>query len=122
MKKVLQIPAVLAAFVVISAGPALGQPQRGLSGALGQVLAVVCAEDPSFDFTPGEEIVLAGGRAVVHADADDDTGFVSSDGDAIRALTVTITHGTTTSRHVILYEDNGDDQKLDCADTIVGVS
>ena len=64
--------------------------------------------------------LFPGGGVVVVSDVD--TGDVSGDGDAIRELTVTVTHGPNTSTEVITYEDNDDSGSLTCGDTIISNS
>jgi hypothetical protein len=93
----------------------------GLAAALGNLINTYCAADPTFEFAPPDTIGFPQGKATVQADTDSDTGQFSNN-HSIRALTVTVTHGSTDSTHVILYVDNDDSGSLTCSDTILAVT
>ncbi len=123
MKKRSAVFLVIAAFALVTPGVMLAQgPAGGLSQALGNFIAVLCAADPTFEFAPGDTLPPLNGKLTVEAISDVDTGVDSGDGDAIRALTVTVTHGETSSTHVVLYEDNDGTGSLTCQDTILAVT
>jgi hypothetical protein len=112
--------AKLVALAVLVATPAAAQPSSGaLGSALQKFFQRTCLADPSFSFTTGESVTL--GLLIITAGVDADTGFDSSDGDNIRALSVTVTHGATGSNHTIIYEDNDGSNSLTCPDTIGAV-
>jgi hypothetical protein len=105
--------------------PALSQPQpysSGLAHALGNLINTFCLADPSFEFEPPESLGFPQGNASVQAVSDTDTGSNSTDGDDIRTLAVTVTHGAPSSNHTIIYEDNDASGSLTCADTILAVA
>jgi hypothetical protein len=123
MKTFLKACLVLLLLVPIS--PALSQPQpysSGLARALGNLINTFCLADPTFEFEPPDSLAFPQGNASVQAVSDTDTGANSTDGDDIRTLAVTVTHGGPSSNHTIIYEDNDASGSLTCADTILAVA
>jgi hypothetical protein len=123
MKTFFKLSFVLLLLAPIS--PALSQPQpysSGLAKALGNLINTFCAANPAFEFKPPQTLGFPQGNASVQAVSDTDTGSNSTDGDDIRTLAVTVSHGATGSNHTIIYEDNDQSGSLTCADTILAVA
>jgi hypothetical protein len=125
MRRIGRVPrcvVLLAMLCTASVAPAQAQPANRLADFLTHLIASACSLDPSFALTPGETVHAPRGQASVTVVSDVDTALDDPDGNDIRALTVIVTHGASSSTHVIFYEDNDHSASLTCGDTIVGVS